>query len=85
MGLNFDSWNELKFPLTGYSPIKVHAPGENQWQWQRDGKGDGVIQFPVKLRGIGVSNYPRSLKLTEMKDINPIIRIKNVYAYEKEK
>ena len=85
MGLNFDSWNELKFPLTGDSPIKVHAPGENQWQWQRDGKGDGVIQFPVKLRGIGVSNYPRSLKLTEMKDINPIIRIKNVYAYEKEK
>ena len=37
--INFDGWHFVQFPLTAASPLKVFAPGENQWQWQRDGEG----------------------------------------------
>lgn len=72
MGVNFDSWHYLRFPLTANSPVKVASPGENQWQWQCDRKGDGKLTFPVKLKGIGFSTYRKVLNILEMEDVKDL-------------
>lgn len=82
MALNFDGWHFVQFPLTGASPVKIHSPGETQWQWQCDRSGDGKVTFPVKLRGVGFSLTRKTLNLTEMVDVkNLSVRFRDFSAY----
>lgn len=79
--VNFDGWHFLQFPITDLSPVKVHAPGENQWQWQHAGNGDNQVTYPIKLIGFSVSMPRQSLNIREMKDVSPILRFKNFSTY----
>lgn len=82
MGINFDGWHFVQFPLTGASPVKIHSPGDNQWQWQSERTGDGRITFPVKVRGIGFALARKTLNLTKMEDVkNLSVRFKDFSAY----
>ncbi len=79
LSLNFDGWHYLSFPITEKSPVKIHCPGDNEWQWQRDGeKGNGKIDFPVKVSGLVVSTYPQALDLVKMRKTAPAIRLRDV-------
>ena len=79
LALNFEGWHYLAFPLTKDSPVKVYGPGENEWQWQRDGaKGNGRIDFPVKVTGLGVAMTPWTLNLKEMVPAKPSILLQGV-------
>ncbi len=82
MALNFDGWHFVQFPLTGLSPVKNHTPGENQWQWQCDRTGDGVVTYPIKLKGIGFALSRKTLNLVKMEDVKELgIRFKDFSAY----
>lgn len=80
-GINFDGWHFLQFPITEKSPVKVYSPGENQWQWQHDGSGSRKIEYPVKLTGVGVMMFRKSLNLLEMQDVDGKIRLKDLSTY----
>ncbi|NLF22485.1 MAG: hypothetical protein GX590_04925, partial [Lentisphaerae bacterium] len=80
--INFDGWHFVQFPLTGASPVKVFAPGENQWQWQRDGEGgNGRMDFPIRVTGLGVAMRREVLNLTELVPVDTVIRLQNVSVY----
>ncbi len=78
MSFNYDGWNYLQMPLTWKSPVKVPSPGDNEWQWTRDGTGNGRIDFPVKVTGLVVGQFGRTLNLLDMCKGEPSIRIKSV-------
>lgn len=80
--INFDGWHFVEFPLTDKSKVKVYSPGENFWQWQRDGKsGNGKIDYPVRMTGLGIGFYPRVLEITEMRESAPSVQIKDLTVY----
>ena len=54
--------------MTKESPIMVYSPGENEWQWIHNGKGDHQITYPVKLTGFAVSMQRKTLVLKELED-----------------
>ena len=78
MSVNFDGWHFLKFPLTAESPVKVASPGENEEQLTRDGSGNGRIDYPVKVTGLGVGNMPWGLDFLEMRPTRGYLRFKDV-------
>ena len=78
MAFNFEGWNFLEFPLTDRSDVIVNSPGDNEWQWTRDGRGNGRIDFPIKVTGVVVSQYGRTLNLFEMEKGSPVVRLKDV-------
>ncbi len=79
---NYDGWNFIQFPITGKSPVKIHSPGDHQWQWQRDMKsGNGKIDYPITLTGIAVTENGKTLNLLTMEDPQPSIRIKGLSVY----
>ena len=78
VSINFDGWHFVKFPLTAASPIKVGTPGENEEQLTNDARGNGRIDFPVKVTGLAVSNHPWGLDFLEMRPTRPYVRIKDV-------
>ena len=80
--INFDGWHFVQFPLTAASPVKVFAPGENQWQWQRDGEGGNAqIDFPVRVTGLGVAMHQQVLNLTALVPVNPVVRLQKLSVY----
>ncbi len=79
--VDFDGWHFLQFPITDKSPVKVHAPGENQWQWQHSGNGDHQVTYPIKLTGFAVSMPRQSLYIRDMVDITPVLRFRNFSTY----
>ncbi len=80
--LNFDGWHFVQFPLTGDSPVKIHAPGDNQWQWVRDCEsGNGRIDYPVTATGLCLGARSQVLDILEMKPVKDPVRIKAVMAY----
>ena len=82
MGINFDGWCFLQFPLTAKSPVKIHSPGENEWQWQSHKGGDGKITYPIKVKGIAFLLARKTLNLTEMVDVKDLsIGLKDFSAY----
>ena len=82
LGINFDGWNFLQFPLTAESPVKVKCPGNNQRQWQTQKTGDGKITYPVKVKGVGIALARKTLLLREMVELqNKAIRLKDFSAY----
>jgi hypothetical protein len=80
-GLNFDGWNQLQFPITAASPIKVPSPGEDGFQWQRTGTGNGRVDNPIKVTGIAVSMPRQTLNLLHMEPVVPKIRLGGVSVY----
>jgi hypothetical protein len=80
-GLNFDGWNQLQFPITAASPIKVPSPGENGFQWQRTGPGNGRLDYPIKVTGIAVSMPRQTLNLLQMEPVVPMIRLGGLSVY----
>ena len=80
-GLNFDGWNQLQFPITAASPIKVPSPGEDGFQWQRTGTGNGRVDYPIKVTGIAVSMPRQTLNLLHMEPVVPKIRLGGVSVY----
>ncbi|MBO5959512.1 MAG: hypothetical protein J6Q65_05270, partial [Lentisphaeria bacterium] len=81
MGINFDGWHFLRFPLTKKSYVKNWCPGENEWQWQSAKTGDGKITYPVKVRGVGVALARKVLNLRNMEDVKDLsIRLKDFSA-----
>lgn len=82
MGINFDGWHFLQFPLTAKSPVKIFSPGEHHFQWQNDRSGDGKVTYPVKVRGIGFALSRKTLNLLKMEDVKDLsIRFKDFSAY----
>ena len=81
--LNFDGWHFVQFPITGGSPVKVFAPGDNQWQWCRDGEtGNGKVDYPITVTGLGIGTYSQSLVIKEVEPVAEPIRVKAVMVYE---
>ena len=81
MALNYDGWHFLAFPLVRESPVKIYGPGENEYQWQRDGvRGNGVIDFPAKVTKITVVHRPHVLNLLEMRPTSPVIELRDLTA-----
>jgi hypothetical protein len=80
--LRFDGWKFVQMPLTKDSPVKIYSPGENEWQWQRDGDfGNGRIDYPITVTGLGVGMYPRVLNILEMEETPRTILIGDVMVY----
>lgn len=80
--LNFDGWQFVEFPITRDSPVKIFSPGENEWQWQRDGeKGNGKVDYPITITGLGVGMYPHALNLLEMEETPRSILLKDLSVY----
>ena len=81
MGMGYDGWNFLQLPLTRSSPVKNHSPGDHNFQWTRDGSGNGKIDFPIKVTAVTVGQYGRTLNLLEMEEGSPSVRIGPVQAW----
>ena len=82
MGINFDGWCFLQFPLSPKSPVKNFSPGENHWQWQSHKGGDGKITYPIKVKGVGFALARKTLNLLEMVDIKDLsIGLKDFSAF----
>ena len=83
LGVNFDGWHFLQFPLNDLSPVKVPCPGEGYRQWRYGGgKGDRKITFPIKLYGVGVSMSRKTLNILEMEDPPTLsLRFKDFSGY----
>ena len=80
----FDGWHLVTFPLTRESPVRAPNPGMDWLQWTRDGeKGNGRIDFPVKVSGLGVGNYRYALDFLEMRPVSPSLRFKDVMLMRK--
>ena len=80
--INFDGWHFVQFPLTDASPVKIFSPGENQWQWQRDGgDGNGRLDFPVRVTGLGVAMRREVVNLTGLAPVVPSIRLQKLSVY----
>ena len=80
-GINFDGWHFLQFPITGKSPVKVQCPGQDGWQWQHDGRGNGRIDYPIKVTSVAVAMPRQTLNLLEMAPVETTIRLSNLSAY----
>ena len=81
MGINFDGWHFLRFPMTKNSYVKNWGPGENEWQWQSHKTGDGKITYPVKVKGVGFALGRKTLNLRNMEDVKDLsIRFKDFSA-----
>ena len=80
--VNFDGWHFVQFPITGESPVKVHSPGDNQWQWCRDGEtGNGKVDYPITVTGLGIGSRAQALNILDMEPVTEPIRVKAVMAY----
>ncbi len=80
--IRFDGWKFIKMPLTKDSPVKIYSPGENEWQWQRDGDfGNGQIDYPITVTGLGIGMYPRVLNILEMEETGRSILLKDLTVY----
>ena len=79
--INFDGWNFVQFPITQKSPIRVESPGGVLNEWQRDGAGNGKIEYPIKLTGIMLSMQRRSINLTKMEPVKTVVRLSDLSAY----
>ena len=80
--LNFDGWHVIQFPITADSPVKIHSPGDNQWQWVRDGDaGNGRIDYPITVTGLCVGSYAHALNLLKMEPVKTPVRLKWLVAY----
>lgn len=77
MSLNYDGWNFLQMPLTDLSPVKIPSPGDDEWQWTRDGSGNGKIDFPIRVKSVVIGQMGRTLDLLEMKSGADAVRIKS--------
>ena len=75
MSMNYDGWNFLQLPLCHGSPVKNPSPGDNEFQWTRDGTGNGRIDFPITVTAITIGQTGRTLDLLEMKSGSPKVRI----------
>ena len=79
--INFDGWNFVQFPMVQASPIRVESPGGVFNEWQRDGTGNGRIDYPIKLTGLMVSMQRQTINLTKMDSVRTVIRLKDLSAY----
>ena len=81
MSAGFDGWNFVQLPLLRSSPVKNHSPGDHDFQWTRDGSGNGRIDFPIKVTKVVIGQYGRTLNLLEMVEGSPSVRIGAVQAW----
>ena len=79
--ISFDGWNFVQFPITQESPIRVESPGGVLNEWQRDGNGDGRLDYPIKLTGIMLSMQRKAINLTRMDAVKTVIRLQDLSAY----
>ncbi len=75
LSLNYDGWHFIQMPVTAQSDVRIVGPGMNHWTWTRDGNGNGKIDWPVKVTGIGFSQMGRTLDILEMKPSAPTVRL----------
>jgi hypothetical protein len=75
--IDFDGWCFVTFPLTNDSPVKHIEPGPGLGQWQHE-KGDGVLDYPLKLTGLFIQTSRQSVDLTRMAPVKQTIRLKDV-------
>ena len=80
-GLNFDGWNHLQFPITARSPITVNSPGQNAFQWQHNGTGNGKMDYPIKLTALAISMPRQVVNLLKMEPVKTSIRLGGLGAY----
>jgi hypothetical protein len=59
----------------------VPSPGENGFQWQRSGRGNGRIDYPIRVTGIAVSLPRQTLNLLDMQPVTPRIRLGGLGVY----
>ncbi len=78
--LDFDGWCFITFPLTNESPLVQVEPGFGAGQWVS--KGDGRLDYPLKLTGIYVITHRQSLDLTKMVKVRTPLRFRDVSVVE---
>lgn len=81
ISVNFDGWCFLRFPITDASPVKEITPGGVDGQWVVEGGKDKKVAYPIKLTGLAVEMTRKSLELTEMTPVKPVLRFKDLSAY----
>lgn len=74
--LDFDGWCFVSSPLTNDSLLKHVEPGSGAKQWLS--KGNGVLDYPLKLTGIYVITHRQSLDLTKMMPVRTPLRFRDV-------
>lgn len=81
--IDFDDWHFVRYPLTEKSDVPVLAPGSGAFHWTKDGeKGNGKIDFPVRVTGLGYLASPWAIDLLEMQKVSPSIRVKGIGAVD---
>ncbi len=80
--VNFDGWTLVKMPLTEDSPDRIANPGNVMGQWVTNGKGNGIMDYPLTFTGIIPVMYRKALDLKEMAPVTPVLRFKNAGALD---
>ncbi len=83
VSINFDGWNFISLPLRESPLFEDRSPGPVLEQWVSDG-GDKTIQYPIRLRGIGVEMTREALELREFQPVHPVIRIQDLSVVRSE-
>jgi hypothetical protein len=71
ISISFDGWCFLRFPI----------PQNQDPQWLATPWDGGTVAYPIKLTGLAVEMTRKSLDLTEMAPVRPVVRLKDLCAY----
>ena len=81
MATNYDGWNFLQLPVTRESPVTNASPGNDFFQWVRDGTGNGRMDFPVRVTSVFVGQFGRTLDILEMASGSPTVSLGSIEVW----
>lgn len=79
--VNFDGWHFMRFPINSKSHMRRNGVMPETLYWRRDGKGNGRVDYPIKLTGFGVSTSLRAINLVDDFEVSPTLRFSGFSAY----
>jgi len=78
--INFDGWRFVRFFIDPErSPIRNVSPGR---QWESNGGGNWPPAYPIKISGLYVQMKRKAIDPVEMREVLPVLRFKDIGAYE---
>jgi hypothetical protein len=80
ISISFDGWCFLRVPISEDSPVKLITYGGTAAQWTCTGE-KSVPAYPIKLTGLAVEMTRKSLDLSELAPVSPVIRFKDLSAF----
>jgi hypothetical protein len=79
--INFDGWHFVRLPINSKSHLKPPSVLPETLDWRHDGTGNRKVDFPIKLKGIGVATGNQAINLVNEVDVNPVLKFKDFSAY----